>query len=194
MIVADATLPASNVVVSLAAGPSFTQYVDANAGAPLEGTAYAAYPAGGKRIFVKSPQDPDTLTVTFGVETSGTLYILPRVSESDQRFRYVTERLVYSETGRADSTVVRILNAITSGDTIDVTTTGGTAVASDLRLGAVTGGFSFPASESRTFYLAGYTDPTVIDSIQIVGESRAMYTIVAYDSLAAGKLKSFREQ
>jgi hypothetical protein len=194
IVVADASLPADNIVLSLAPGPSFTPFADVNAGLPLAGTTYVSYPAGGKRIFVKSPQDPDTLTVTFGTETSGTLYVLPRVVPADQRFRYVTERLLYSQTGYADSTVVRVLNAITSGDTIDVTTTGGAFVVNNLPLGAVTAGYRFPAGETRTFYLSGNIDATVIDSIQIVGESRAMYTIVAYDSLAAGKMKSFREQ
>ena len=193
IVVADASLPAQDIVVSFAAGPSFTTFVDVNAGLPLAGTTYASYPAGGKRVFVKSPQDPDTLTVTFGTETSGTLYVLPRVVPADQRFRYVTERYSYVEAGRPDTTVVRVLNAITSGDTIDVTDSTETIV-DNLPLGAVTAGYLFPAGETRTFYLSGNVDATVIDSIQIVGESRATYTIVAYDSLAAGKMKSFREQ
>ena len=194
IVVADASLPAQDIVLSLAAGPAFTTYLDANGGLPLAGTAYVSYPAGGKRIFVKSPQDPDTLTVTFGTETSGTLYVLPRLVPADQRFRYVTERYSYAATGRADSTLVRVLNAITSGDTIDVTTTGGAFVVDNLPLGRVTNGYLFPAGATRTFYLSGNTSTARIDSIQITGESRGMYTVVAYDSLAAGKLKSFREQ
>jgi hypothetical protein len=194
IVVADATMPAQDIVLSFAPGPAFNAYSDVSAGAPLAGTAYAGYAAGGKRVFVKSPQDPDTLTVTFGVETSGTLYVLPRLVRANQRFVYVPERYLYNATGRADTTVVRMLNALSSGDMFNVTTGEGAVVADSLVLGALSGGFAFPAGENRVFYLAGHSDPTPIDSIQIPGESRAVYTIVAYDSLAAGKMKSFREQ
>ena len=200
IVYADANFPPA-ITLSVAPGPAFTQFTDLPSGARLEATPYTSYDAGGKRIFVKDPQDPDTLVVTFGTETRGTLYVFPRLAPVPPsvipvgtRFRYVAERYIYSSLGLPDTTAVRFVNAITSGDTIDIST-GSTVVADNLALSRVSATYTFPASETRTFYLTLNTQTTPKrDSITIAGASRKAYTVLAYDSLAAGKLKAFEEQ
>jgi hypothetical protein len=186
-----------SAVVSMAAGPDFGVYADLPMATLVASTPYVAYPAGGKKLFLRTPFDPDTAALTFPPDGRGTLYIIPRRTASDDHFMLLYERYSFVSTvGRPDTTRIRFLNYVSTGDTVDirrVTDTTNTLAVDNLRFGRTSSFLNVHRSDTVKFYLTFYTATAPIDSLTVVGGSYKVFDVIAYDSLARAKFCMFEE-
>jgi len=95
---------------------------------------HTSYDAGGKRIFVKDPQTPTPRRHIRDRDAARSTFSPPRRAPSVipvARDSVMSPSATSTAVRTADTTAVPIVNAITSGDTIDIST-GSTVVADNL--------------------------------------------------------------
>jgi hypothetical protein len=195
----DPSLPTSSI--SLAEGSS-TAFRELPPGTYGIASGYTTFPSGAKRMFIKSggvPIDPDTSVVSFAPDQRGGVVVVPRQT-GVSRFLVLGERYVFAAPGKNDSTLVRFVNGVAGGDTIDVRRIAGTAgvvsiLADNLRFGRSSPLFSIAAGETVRFFVTRATGSSagVSDTLVVNAVSRKQFTIVAYDSISRLQFVSFED-
>jgi len=200
----------SGGIIRIAAGPFDAAvtptYTDLPFGAPGIASAYAVFPAGGKKLFV-SNVDADTGAISFNSDNSGTMYILPRFDvKKDSRFLYFAERFTFAAApGISDTTRICFYNAIATFDTVNVrrafVSGSGAAVdevfSSSLRFQKVSAFDRVGANSTRKYYVTavrnGVTLPAAVgDTVFVTGVGHSDLYVMLYDSLSVLKVKTFQ--